>query len=85
MAKRKVYEGTWAEISAHAEEWQTYAKLTLIVPDDAYIPPTDTGVNLAEALKGYIGTSHFGDANLSEDTGKKFARLLAEKYEKEQQ
>lgn len=85
MAKRKVYKGTWAEISAHAEELQTYAKLTLIVPADVDIPPTDTGMNLAEALKGYIGTASFGEANLSEDTGKKFAHLLAEKYEKEQQ
>ena len=38
------------------------------------------GINLAEALKGYIGTAHFGEANLSEETGKKFAHLLAEKH-----
>jgi hypothetical protein len=83
MAKRKIYEGTWEELSTHAEELQAYPRLMLIVPGD-----TDgmvTQMNLADALKGYIGTAHFGDANLSEDTGKKFARLLAEKHRKEQQ
>ncbi|MCW3055788.1 MAG: hypothetical protein JWN14_4958 [Chthonomonadales bacterium] len=84
MAKRKVYEGTWAEISAHAEELQRYTKLTLIIPADEENTPVNTAMNLAEALKGYIGTASFGEANLSEDTGKKFARLLVEKYEKEQ-
>lgn len=35
MAKPKVYEGTWAELSTHAEELQDYPKLTLIVPTQA--------------------------------------------------
>jgi hypothetical protein len=31
-AKPVVYEGTWEELAAHAEEFRTYPKLRLIVP-----------------------------------------------------
>jgi len=37
MVIPKVYEGTWEELSAHAEELRNYPKLTLIVPAQA--PP----------------------------------------------
>ncbi|HZO87055.1 MAG TPA: hypothetical protein VFB38_01860 [Chthonomonadaceae bacterium] len=32
MAQPKVYEGTWEELSTHADEFRRYPKLTLIVP-----------------------------------------------------
>ena len=41
--------------------------------------------SLADALEGYIAAASFGDANLSQDTGKKFAQLLVEKRCKEQE
>lgn len=31
MTKPKVYEGTWEELAAHAEEFRAYPKLQLIV------------------------------------------------------
>ncbi len=85
MAKRKVYEGTWEELATHADELRGCSKLTLIVSDeaDARNDTADTSINLAEALKDYVGAAHFGDANLSEDTGKKFASILAAKHQKE--
>jgi hypothetical protein len=35
MAKPKVYEGSWEELSARAEEFRNYPKLTLIVPAES--------------------------------------------------
>jgi len=35
--------------------------------------------SLAELFAGRVGRFHFGDANLSQDSGKKFAALMAEK------
>lgn len=32
MVMPKVYEGTWEELSTHAQEFRHYPKLTLIVP-----------------------------------------------------
>lgn len=39
---------------------------------------------LAEALAGRIGTQHSGRGDLSQNTGKAFARLLAEKHKANQ-
>ncbi len=33
MAQAKIYEGTWEELEAHADEFRTHPKLTLIVPE----------------------------------------------------
>jgi hypothetical protein len=32
MVQPRVYEGTWQELSAHADEFKSYPRLTLIVP-----------------------------------------------------
>jgi hypothetical protein len=32
MAQAKIFEGTWEELAAHADEFRSYPKLTLIVP-----------------------------------------------------
>jgi hypothetical protein len=32
MVQPRVYEGTWQELSAHADEFESYPRLTLIVP-----------------------------------------------------
>jgi len=88
MAQPKVYEGTWEELSSHAEEFRQAPKLTLIVPatiengieTNGKAEPERT---LAERLKGRVGLFSFGDAHLSEDTGRKFTELLVEKHRKE--
>jgi hypothetical protein len=33
MATAKIFEGTWEELTAHADEFRRYPKLTLIVPE----------------------------------------------------
>jgi len=80
MAKPQLFQGTWEEISAHAEEFKGRKDLTLIVPrDDEPDKVEFEGVSLAEALKGRTGLVSFEPADLSQDTGKKFAALLAQK------
>ena len=39
MAKPRIYEGTWEELAAHADEFRAYPKLQVIVPP----PPDDNG------------------------------------------
>ena len=89
MSQSRVYEGTWEELSTHAEEFRDYPKLTLIVPaatanDIASDGNGEPTLTLAERLKGRVGLFDFGDAHLSEDTGRKFTELLVEKRQKEQ-
>ncbi len=33
MAQAKIFEGTWEELTAHANEFRGYPKLTLIAPE----------------------------------------------------
>ncbi len=44
--------------------------------EEAPAPPKQS---LAEALAGHIGTQHSGRGDLSQNTGKAFARLMVEK------
>jgi hypothetical protein len=83
----QILEGTWDEIAAHASQLRKYDRLTLIIPTDNGAEPVQNGDgdSLADALKDYIGSFHFGDANLSEDSSKKFAQMLMEKHKKEQE
>lgn len=50
-------------------------------PPQKQSPPVRT---LAEALAGRIGTQHSGRGDLSQNTGKAFARLLLEKHKADQ-
>lgn len=82
----QMIQGSWEDIAAHAEELKGRTDLMLIVPAESverngHEPPK----NLLDAMKDYIGSSHYGDANLSVNTGEKFGKLLAEKYRKGQQ
>ena len=86
MAGPQVIQGSWEDIATHAEDLKGRDDLLLIVPAQK---GKDSGAehspNLAQAMKDYIGSFDFGDANLSENTGEKFAKLLADKYRKGQQ
>jgi hypothetical protein len=46
-------------------------------PNQNQPPPVRT---LADALEGRIGTQHSGHGDLSQNTGKAFARLMIEKH-----
>ena len=38
MARAKIFEGTWEELTAHADEFRMVPKLTLIVPEPGLQP-----------------------------------------------
>lgn len=83
----QLIQGSWAELSARAEGYKDRNDLLLIIPGDAATEENKAkdGMTLAEALKGRTGLVSFEPSDLSEDTGRKYAALLAEKYRKEQQ
>jgi hypothetical protein len=87
MAQPQLIQGSWEELSARADEFKDRKDLILIVPGEARANPgvTEDGMSLAEALKGRTGLVSFEPADLSEETGKKFAALLLEKQGREPQ
>jgi hypothetical protein len=87
MALAHIYEGTAEEIAEQLRGSNLTGKLraTVVPENGAEIEGKGApGVTLAERLKGRVGLFDFGDANLSEDTGRKFSELLAEKHRKGQ-
>ena len=86
MVQPQLIQGSWEELSAHAEEFKNRDDLMLIIPGDteAKNGTFKEGMSLAEALKDRTGLVSFEPTDLSEGTGKKFAALLVEKHEKEQ-
>jgi hypothetical protein len=88
MAQPKMIEGTGEELQDYLKQVPRERFRLIHLSGDEAVQGVENGLNgqsLAEALKGYIGTADFGDANLSEDTGKKFADLLVEKHRKERE
>ncbi len=47
MSQAKIFEGTWAELSAHTDEFGEHRKLTLIVPETIEHDVTLYQANLA--------------------------------------
>lgn len=83
MAQPQIYEGTAEEIADLLRESKLAGKLrAIIVPENGLQPANEeeTGPTLADRLKGRVGLFDFGDANLSEDTSRKFTELLVEKH-----
>ncbi len=80
MAQPLTLEGTWEELSAYAEDLQG-KRLKLIVMSDEpeAIDSGQTSKSLAQMLEGRIGVVSFEPGDLSRDTGRKFAELLAVK------
>ena len=87
MIAPQVYEGTAEEIAEQLRVSKLTGRLRAVVMPENGAGDNSTleqGETLAERLKGRVGRFDFGDANLSEDTGKKFADLLVEEYQREQ-
>jgi hypothetical protein len=87
MAQLATIEGTGAELLDYLKQAPDERFRLIRLSDDAAVS-NGNGTNntsLAEALQGYIGAASFGDANLSQDTGRKFTQLLADKHRKEQE
>src|SRR2546423_2431256 len=80
MAESQIIQGSWEDIVARADEFRGRDDLMLIVPATSQHIGDRATQSLADAMKDYIGSVHLGDANLSENTGQKFANLLAENY-----
>ena len=85
MAQPHLIQGSWEELCARADEFKGRNDLLLIIPGEAEAKNggAKASMSLAEALKGRTGVVSFEPTDLSEDTGKKFADLLAEKHQKE--
>lgn len=86
MAIQRIYAGTAEEIAEQLRVSNLSGQLrAIIVPEvTEKIEATDQEQTLAERLKGRVGRFDFGDANLSVDTGRKFADLLVEKQAEKQ-
>ncbi len=70
MAQLQIIQGSWEDIVTHAEELKGRTDLLLIVPSEgAELNGEKSPQNLLEAMKDYIGSSDYGDANLSVNTG----------------
>ena len=77
----KPIEGTWEELQ---ERLQTFPKeqrfqLVPLPPVQEATGPSQEEPSLAEQFAGRVGHFHFGNANLSQKSGQKFAALMAEK------
>ena len=84
MANVQVIQGTWEEIASHADELSGRDDLVLIVPAHADSGTSvETSMDLAEQMADYIGSIDLGDANLSENTGEKFTKLLVQAHRQE--
>jgi hypothetical protein len=86
MAQPKIIEGTGEELQDYLKQApKERFRLIHLSSEEAQASEGNNGRSLTEALKNYIGSAHYGDANLSENTSDKFAKLLAQKYRKEQE
>jgi hypothetical protein len=89
MVERQVIEGTWEEVSVHAAELRGRRVRLTVLPDEdeneAQNGAASARPEIPEAFSGLIGGFRFGDANLSEATGEKFADLLVEKLKESRQ
>lgn len=84
MADTWTIEGTREELEEQLQAFpkeQRFRLSALPQPEEG----TETAKeepSLAELFAGRTGRFHFGDANLSQNSGKKFAVLIAEKKRK---
>ena len=80
---QQTYEGTWEEIVVHAAQL-VGKRVKLIVLDEISESRESLPTrSLAETLKGKVGIVDGASPNLSENTGKKFADIVAEKHRKQ--
>ena len=83
MVQPQIFEGTADEIAEQIRSGNLTGRLRAIVlPEDASGLSGGEGITetLLERLKGRVGRFDLGGANLSEDTGRKFAEMLVEKH-----
>ena len=87
MTELPVMEGTWEEVAVHAAELRGRRVRLTVLPDDDEKGTTSGEISaqpeIPEAFAGLIGGFHFGDANLSENTGEKFTDLLVRKHKED--
>jgi len=84
MAKVQAIEGTRDELQERLRSFpreQRFRLTPLTQPQEGNGDVT-AEPSLAELFAGRVGRFHFGDANLSRDSGSKFSALVAEKKRK---
>ena len=80
---QQILEGTWEEIALHAAELSgRRVRLTILTEQQSEnaVTPEET---LDKMLLGRVGKVNFQPSNLSENTGKAFTDIVAEKYKKQ--
>jgi hypothetical protein len=75
----QIYEGTWEEIAAHAEEWEN--KRLRVSVEVLEEESANEQARLQNVLSGLVGASKGLPPDLSENTGQKFAEIIAEKHQ----
>ena len=79
-ASRQIIEGTWEEISQHADTLAGHRlRVEILEREPAAVPANGAPQNLAELLGDYIGAARGAGEALSERTGERFAEHLAQK------
>lgn len=84
MSQTWTIEGTREELEEQLQAFpkeQRFRLIPLPQPTEGNEAPAEEP-SLAELFAGRTGRFHFGDTNLSQDSGKKFAALMAEKKRK---
>jgi hypothetical protein len=84
MADTWTIEGTREEVEERLQAFpkEQRFRLSVLPLSEESVEASHEEPSLAELFAGRTGRFHFGDANLSQDSGKKFAALLAEKKRK---
>lgn len=80
--EERVLEGTWEEIALHAAELSG-RRVRLTILTDGESENTVAPETLDKMLKGRVGKVNFQPSNVSENTGKAFTDIVAEKYKKQ--
>lgn len=79
MAEFQTIEGTRDELQEQLQSFPKDQRFRLTPLPSSKDEGEQEEPSLAELFAGRAGRFHFGDANLSQDTGKKFSELMAEK------
>ena len=83
MAELEIFEGTWEELTAYADELRgKLLRLTIISTASNSGEATEPAEpkNLAEFLGNFVGSVEGSGANNSEDTAEKFTQYLVKKH-----
>ena len=80
MAEREIFEGTWEELTAYADELRGKLLRLTVISTASNSGEAAEPKNLAEFLGDFVGSVEGSGANNSEDTAEKFTQHLVKKH-----